>query len=805
MRIKHLFYMLLALPLAFVACKEPAPVDQVKNATVEVVAGEAGTDYLKFTVTTDNADSAAWLVLEANEATPMASEVLTNGEAVDVFKTATYKATGLQADTEYKVVAAVKNSKGVALDEITMKTVKEGEEPEKEVVEFTAKYIDIEYNGAEDSSAYNYYVILSDKACGDGTFANGSKNYLIDIYAATAATEEKGVIPNGVYTLSDTCKDGTFFKGYSGRYSHIADDGKSGEELYYVDGTVTVTDGKIEAELEMENGTVHKVTFEGDLSWGDNGGNNEPEPDVFTPVKVVASLYEKGNFMVKFYIDEYIFHELDMYDTIAPNEGYLSTGKYNFANGGVGAQWSTFAYYHTSGEGENATSVSQSCKFASVDLDLTINADNSVSIKGTMVSVLEHNVTIDWTGSVEGFNFNGGGNDNPEPPTPGENVNFTASNFYYEYWGTDYSSAHNYYVVLSDVPMNGDKFSQNSTNYVFDLYSNVGATEDKGVIPNGIYSLNNNYAAGTFSEDYGFLARIYDEVEYVLYVDGFVTVSDGKIEAQLEMEDGSIHTVVYEGDLSWGGSGNDTSREFEATHTAAKWLWAGSSNYGNKYNVVGEGFSVDVHFPAQFAQQESITEDTYTWVSTTIFGYVDFENYFTTRSFTVNGSTVAVDGGDVLVSKSGDEFHIELTLEGRDGNTYMIQYDGKLNDNGSSDANDGEIVLTSAVYKEYNSSYGFFTYTLTGDGVSMDLLVNDTSALQSDIASGTYSYAPMKSVVGNPGYFYVDKFYVDDVKETPQVNATMEVVSDGSTVSLTMVLPCSSGETFTCTFNGSIQ
>ena len=530
MKVKNLLYMLMALPLVFVACDEPAPeVEQPKDATVKVVAGEATENSIAFTVTTENAESAAWLVLEAAEATPTASEVLANGTSIEVNKAVECKAEALEAETEYKVVAAVKNAKGVAIAEATAKTLKAGEEP-----------------------------------------------------------------------------------------------------------------------------------------------TPEPEPE-------------------------------------------------------------------------------------------------------------------------------------PEPePTPGENVNFTASCFYYEYWGTEYSSAHNYYVVLSDVPMNGSTFSQNSTNYVFDLYSNTGATQAKGVIPNGTYSLSNTYGAGTFSQDYGFLARIYDEVEYVLYVDGFVTVSDGKIEAQLEMEDGSIHSVVYTGDISWGG-GDDTPREFEATHTADKWLWGGSSNYGNKYSVVGEGFSVDVHFPAQFAQQEAITANTYTWVTTTVFGYVDFENYFTTRSFTVNGTTEPVDAGEIYVTSEGDEYHIELTLEGRYGTTYMIQYDGKLNDNGSAGDNDGEIVFTSATYKEYNGSYGFFTYTLIGEGVSMELLVNDTSALQNDIASGTYSYAPMKSLVGNPGYFYVDKFYVNDVKETPQVNASLEVVSDGTTVELTMILPCNSGESYTCKFSGSIQ
>ena len=659
---KHLFLMLLALPLAFVACEESTSVDVVKDATVKVVAGEATESSLSFTVTTEFAESAAWLVLDAAEATPTASEVLANGTAVEVNKAVECKAEALKADTEYKVVAAVKNSKGVAIAEAVGKTLKAGEEPTPGPEYIYDEEFPRARRYAADEMEYDipdnyFFIVFADN------FTIPSHTLVLTLVGA----EEDTVLKAGSYTVAD----GTIVS----------------EDTGYI-----VVDGEL----------IYAVSADSERS-----------------VCVVEG-------------DEY---------------------GYNF--------------------------------------DITLETEDGELMHFTFDGVVENMVLSDP-------------NPEPEPePTPGENVNFTASNFYYEYWGTEYSSAHNYYVVLSDVPMNGDTFSQNSTNYVFDLYSNTGATQAKGVIPNGTYSLSNTYGAGTFSEDYGFLARIYDEVEYVLYVDGFVTVTDGKIEAQLEMEDGTIHTVVYEGDLSWGG--NDEPREFEATHIADKWVWAGNSNYGNRYSVVGEGFSVDVHFPAQFAQQEAITANTYTWVTTTVFGYVDFENYFTTRSFTVDGSTMPVDAGEIYVTAEGDEYHIELTLEGRYGTTYMIQYDGKLNNTGSSDATDGDIVLTSATYKEYNGSYGFFTYTLTGEGVSMELLVNETSALQYDIASGTYSYAPMKSLVGNPGYFYVDKFYVDDVKETPQINATLEVVSDGSTVELTMTLPCSSGETYTCTFSGSIQ
>ena len=671
MRIKHLFYMLLVLPLAFVACEEPAPVDPVKDATVSVAVGDVGVDYVSFTVTTKYADEAAWLVIEAAEATPTASEVLANGTKIADIE-ASFKAKDLKSETEYKVVAVVKNSKGVAMAEATATTLKEGETPDNKVVTFDAEFITIDYYGNEYSTAYNYYVVLSDKAQNGTSYANGSSNYIVDLYSATAATEESGVLPNGVYTLSDTYEAGTFSKGEYGSLVCMGDDGKSREDFFYVEGTLTISDGKIEAEFTMADGTIHEVTFEGDLSWG-NGGN--------------------------------------------------------------------------------------------------------------------------------------GGNDDPNPtPTP-ENVNFTASNFYYEYWGNDYSSAYNYYVVLSDVPLNGENYAENSVNYIFDLYSNVGATQQKGVIPNGTYTLSGTYGAGTFSEEYGFSVATNENKEptYFIYAEGYVTVSDGKIEAQLVMEDGSIHTVVYEGDLSWGGSGNDTPREFEATHTAAKWLWAGSSNYGNKYSVSGEGFSVDVHFPTQFAQQDTLAAGDYIWTTTTMFGYNDFDNEFTTRSFTVDGSSVAVDAGNILVAAEGNEYHIELTLEGRDGFTYMIQYDGKLNDNGSSDVTDGDIVLTSVKYKEYNDSYNFFSYTVTGEGVSMELLVNASSAQEYDITSGTYMHAPMKSLVGNHGYFYVSNLKVNDISYTPQDNASMEVVSDGATLSLTMVLPCNNGETLTCTFNGSIE
>ena len=121
MRIKNLFLALLALPLMFVACNEDKPVDEVKDATVTVTAGTATENTLSFTVASTNADKVAYLVVEGDA--PTASEVLTNGTAVDANKSVELTATELKAETKYTIVAAAQNSKGVVKNSIEMTTL----------------------------------------------------------------------------------------------------------------------------------------------------------------------------------------------------------------------------------------------------------------------------------------------------------------------------------------------------------------------------------------------------------------------------------------------------------------------------------------------------------------------------------------------------------------------------------------------------------------------------------------------------------------------------------------------------------
>ena len=414
------------------------------------------------------------------------------------------------------------------------------------------------------------------------------------------------------------------------------------------------------------------------------------------------------------------------------------------------------------------------------------------------------------------------GGEEPVPPTPGDeyDVTFAANEAHIEYYGDQFSPGYNYYVILSDVGVelteNEMSFKETGIYYLLDLYAADSAENNDYTVPNGKYKAATSSAAGTFGlGDYGAGLNIVEGVPtYYIYADGEVVVSDGKIEAIITMEDGAKHKITFEGSLYFGDNGEEPvpptpGDEFSATHTATKWLWGGASSYGNKYQVIGDNFSVDVHFPAQFAQESSLTAGDYIWTSTTWFGYNDFDNEFTTRSLSVDGTSVAVDGGSAKVEANGDEYHIELTLEGRDGFKYMIEYNGKLNDNGSVGGGEttGNVAFSKIEYVTYNSSYYYYEYKLTNAaGDKMSLYVNDYQANEAVIYSDdTYEWIT-RSYAGNLGFFSTANIVVGGVSYEA-VSGGMVVVTDDATyaMDITINLTMASGAEITFTVNGKMN
>lgn len=393
---------------------------------------------------------------------------------------------------------------------------------------------------------------------------------------------------------------------------------------------------------------------------------------------------------------------------------------------------------------------------------------------------------------------------NDEPgPEPGPTDTWVASHFYADF--DDSEGVNMYAIMLGDKDFGNNGWGVDGGTY-YTLYF-VSATKGGGKLPKGTYVLDGTYSAGTIIVDYSYRHTMENgQLKYgmEIFKEANLIISDGKVELNAVMDrDDSVVKVVYEGDLSVEDGGSQQPSEFEATHVADKWYWGGSSNYGNKYMVAGEGFSVDVHFQSKNATETAIVAGEYIWTTTTMWGYNDFEE-FTTRTFTVDGTSVAVDSGKAVVSNEGDEYHIEMTLMGRDGFNYMIEYNGKLNDKGDVGGEDNTLVVNTLGEGTYNSSYYFYTFKAEGENFSFDLVVNDYQAVATRINAGSYTCASGVSYAGNENLFYVNNFKYDGISYKPTEASTMTVEGDGTNVVITMDLTMQSGDKFAVTYDGKI-
>lgn len=390
-----------------------------------------------------------------------------------------------------------------------------------------------------------------------------------------------------------------------------------------------------------------------------------------------------------------------------------------------------------------------------------------------------------------------------DEPGPEPTDTWVASHFYADF--DDSEGVNMYAIMLGDKDFGNNGWGVDGGTY-YTLYF-VSATKGGGKLPKGTYVLDGTYSAGTIIVDYSYRHTMENgQLKYgmEIFKEANLIISDGKVELNAVMDrDDSVVKVVYEGDLSVEDGGSQQPSEFEATHVADKWYWGGSSNYGNKYMVAGEGFSVDVHFQSKNATETAIVAGEYIWTTTTMWGYNDFEE-FTTRTFTVDGTSVAVDSGKAVVSNEGDEYHIEMTLMGRDGFNYMIEYNGKLNDKGDVGGEDNTLVVNTLGEGTYNSSYYFYTFKAEGENFSFDLVVNDYQAVATRINAGSYTCASGVSYAGNENLFYVNNFKYDGISYKPTEASTMTVEGDGTNVVITMDLTMQSGDKFAVTYDGKI-
>lgn len=129
-------------------------------------------------------------------------------------------------------------------------------------VEYNAKRFEGVYFGASGST-HNYYIIISDMgAKRDGTGKANGTYYYFDLYSS----EESDTLPNGTYTL-DESNSGSALTIAAGASSYCVmdKDAKAKVSSYFKSATVTVEKDKFVANIELESGEKHLVTYDGDL------------------------------------------------------------------------------------------------------------------------------------------------------------------------------------------------------------------------------------------------------------------------------------------------------------------------------------------------------------------------------------------------------------------------------------------------------------------------------------------------------------------------------------------------------------
>jgi hypothetical protein len=169
---------------------------------------------------------------------------------------------------------------------------------------------------------------------------------------------------------------------------------------------------------------------------------------------------------------------------------------------------------------------------------------------------------------------------------------FVAKRFEGQYFGSG-----NYFVTLSDIGLAKDgKHKANGTYYIFDFYGSTPSDEEYPMLPNGTYTFDaaSTGANGTFSDENSWYGVTDAQGEYAKarsYKSATVTVEDGVFEALIEFKDGTIHRVVYEGDLTVVI--DDTTLSADTT-IAIEGAEIVATNYGDLYEVGMQNWYIEV-------------------------------------------------------------------------------------------------------------------------------------------------------------------------------------------------------------------
>lgn len=556
MKIKNLFYLLLALPLVFAACNETPDVPPTPEAkpsltlTSDAVlnfGAEGGEAEITYNLQNPVEGTELTVACEADWVEAVAGDKVRVTVAANDGEAREAKIVVAYGDLNFEVTVkqAAKAAKEYLYDEVLV----------------YGERISLADYGFPD----NYYLI---------GFYDESNQILLGVVIVGA--EGESILSAGTYTAAN---GGLMMEGME---LYIGET----EEYFFEGGNGTiVVGGDIDGytfDIELTNADAQNFhfTFEGVIN-GMNLTGNLPTEDVNMEATYLGGEYygieysetynyylllsDKGIGEDGYVIPYGTYYQVDLYglEGEVDEEGYIHVpaGTYTFDANDTTAEWTMGNYYsgYSKVNGDGTAYDAQS----GFEAGQAVVTENSLVLEVTIAGV-KHTVTYNGAPKLY-VGTSGGGS--------GENVEMEANYAYANYFGDQYTpgTADNYYLFLSDLGLDAEGYEQaNGTYYRFDIYAPISA-DNATKVPAGTYTIDMtdsgalwtaslSYSAYFILDEYG-----WDYVSNDYPASGTVVVGeDGTIVAEVTMlMSGATHKVTYNGgnievfDNSSSGGGDD--------------------------------------------------------------------------------------------------------------------------------------------------------------------------------------------------------------------------------------------------------
>ena len=281
---KKLFYLLLALPLAFAACNETPETPVQKEYAFEVTSEKV----MEFGVE-GGKGLIEWTINEVTRFSPVP-------EPVPTFVT---EAEWIALDAENLGAFTVAANEGEPREAVIriefLEQVEEVTVKQEGFIRFEAAIFECDFEEGSGDSPANFFVVLSDNGLKeDGSVKANSTYYCLDIYAHNYDDMSDGfvTIPAGEYTFD---KMNTFAaRTFTQMYSYYIKSGATENDVddqYYSEASLVVSSEGITLTAIID-GQEHVVTYTGSL---------EIPVEVEPEVPAVELSYAMANYMGDYY------------------------------------------------------------------------------------------------------------------------------------------------------------------------------------------------------------------------------------------------------------------------------------------------------------------------------------------------------------------------------------------------------------------------------------------------------------------------------------------------------------------------